>query len=163
MPDILDTAHLDLEECAERLEANQITPHACVYAGRDAESAIRLLQMTTANAAPGLKAKADDLADELHEKVNYFVSEGPLNSANCRAHQEDIEELRRIIDEARNLAWDLRDDDFDLNDIRNSTTISERFEAIGRAVYDHPDLMEEALDELFRREASLEPPFGWSE
>lgn len=162
MPDILNTAQIDLEEAAKQLEPNKITPHACVYAGRDAESAVRLLQMKTTNAAPGLKAKADDLADELHEKVNHFVSEGPLNSADGRAHQEDVEELRAVIDEARDLAWELRDEDFDLDEIRNLTTVSERFEAIGRAAYDHPDLMEEPLNELFQREQSLEPPFGRS-
>lgn len=57
---------------------------------------------------------------------------------------------------------EFRDDDLDLEERRNWTTMDERFEAIGRAAYDHPDLMEEPLNELFRREPHLEPPIGLS-
>jgi hypothetical protein len=46
MPDILDNAQIELEECAERLdESNQITNYTCAYVGRDAEAAVRTLQM----------------------------------------------------------------------------------------------------------------------
>ncbi|EMA25731.1 hypothetical protein [Haloarcula argentinensis] len=161
MPDILDTAQIELEECFERLdESKQITPQTCGYVGRDAESAVRTLQMKTVNAAPGLKAQADDIAEQLHDHVDHLVAEGPLNSNDTDAHSEDIEELRRLINEARDLAMSLRDDDFELEEIRNRTTMSERFEQIGRAAYDHPELMEEPLEELFRREPHLEPPVG---
>lgn len=161
MPGILDTAQIELEECAERLdESNQITPRTCAYVGRDAEAAVRTLQMKMVNAAPGLKSKTDEVAEELTQHVNHLVSEGPLNSSDTEAHPEDVEELRRLIDEARGLAMELRDDDFDLEERRNWTTMDERFEAIGRAAYDHPDLMKEPLEELFRREPGLEPPMG---
>ncbi|WP_188853801.1 hypothetical protein [Haloarcula argentinensis] len=161
MPDILDTAQIELEECSERLdESKQITPRTCAYVGRDAESAVRTLQMKTANAAPGLKAQADDIAKQLHDHVDHLVAEGPLNSNDTDAHSVDIKELRRLVDGARELAMALRDDDFDLEEIRNRTTMSERFEQIGRAAYDHPELMEEPLEELFRREPHLEPPVG---
>jgi len=161
MPEILDTAQIELEKCSERLdESNQITPRTCAHVGRDAESAVRTLQMKTVNAAPGLKSEADTIAKQLHDHVDHLVSEGPLNSNATEAHSEDIEELRRLINEARDLAMALRDDDFDLEEIRNQTTMSERFEKIGRAAYDHPELMEEPLEELFRREPGLEPPVG---
>lgn len=161
MPDILDTAQIELEKCAERLdESNQITPYTCAYVGRDAEAAVRTLQMKMVNATPGLKAMTDEIAEQLTEHVNHLVSEGPLNSQETDAHDEDIEELCRLVNEARDLASDLRDDDFDLNERRNWTTMDERFEAIGRAAYDHPDIMEEPLEELFEREPTLEPPMG---
>lgn len=161
MPDILDTAQIELEECFEQLnESNQITPFTCALVSKDAESAVRVLQMKAVNAVPGLKAQVDDLATELHEHVDHLVSEGPLNSNEVEAHSEDIEELRRLINEARELAAELQDDDFDLEEARDRTTMSERFEEIGRAAYNHPDLMEEPLEELFRREPVLEPPMG---
>jgi polyhydroxyalkanoate synthesis regulator phasin len=116
--------------------------------------------MKMANAAPGLKAKTDDVAEQLHDHVDHLVSEGALNSEQVEAHTEDIDELRRLIDEARELAMELRDDDFDLEEQRNRTTMDERFQAIGRAAYQHPDLMEEPLNELFQREPHLEPPVG---
>jgi hypothetical protein len=161
MPDILDIAQIELEDCAERLnESNQTTPYTCAYIGRDAEGGVRTLQMKMVNAAPGLKARTDDVAEAISEHVNHLVSEGPLNSNELDAHDEDVEKLRRLIDEARGLASELRADDFDLEGIRNQTTMSERFEAIGRAAYHHPDIMEEPLEELFRREPDLKPPIG---
>lgn len=161
MPEILDKAQIELDRCEERLdENNQITAHTCASVGMDAEAAVRTLQMKMVNASPGQKAKADNIADELTELVDYLVSEGPLNSKSTGANQDNIVSLRRLVGNAQELAMEFRDEDFDLEELKNRTTMSERYEAIGRAAYRHPDLMEGPLNELFQREPSLEPPAG---
>lgn len=71
MPDILDIAQVELAECAEKLqESNQITSHSCAFVGRDAEAAVRTLQIKMVNAAPGLKARADAVAEELTQLID---------------------------------------------------------------------------------------------
>lgn len=159
MPDIYINAQIELEECAEQL-AESPSQRECAFIGRDAEAAVRTLQISFVNAAPGLKAKLDSVADNLTDHVEYLVSEGPLNAESQQASSDDVSTLRQLVDEARELADEFQDEEVDLEEHQEWTTAAERFEAIGRAAYNHPDLMEEPLKELFEREADLEPPYG---
>lgn len=161
MPDIYVSAQIEFEECAGQLEdSDTVSARKCAQIGRDAEAAVRTLQISFANAAPGLKSRLDDVADEITNHVDHLVSEGPLNSRSDEADSADVERLQKLTKEARDLADEFQDQDVDLDERRDWTTMSERFEAVGRTVYDHPDLMEEPLEELFRRESNLEPPLG---
>lgn len=56
-----------------------------------------------------------------------------------------------------------RYEDFGLEEIWSWTTMGESFGAISQPAYEHPDIMEGPLNELFRREPQLEPPIGKSE
>lgn len=159
VPDIYINAQIELKECAKQLGESP-SQRRCAFVGRDAEAAVRTLQVSFVNAAPGLKAELDSVADDLTDHVEYLVSEGPLNAESRKASSDDIDKLRELVNEARELADEFQDDEVDLEEHQEWTTPTERFEAIGRAVYDHPDLMENPLEELFERKPNLEPPYG---
>lgn len=162
MGDILTEAQIQLEDAYETFESVQ-SVHQVVYASQDAMSALLYLQLVAAHHDEKLKADVTELSQNLLSNTAALTDTGIGNHGELE-NPTAVEDVRLTIDEARSVAWELRDyrDDpgFNLEEMRNWTTADERFQAIGRAMYRHPEVTKDTLEELFRLEPDLEPPFG---
>lgn len=162
MGDILTEAQIQLEEAYEAFESVQ-SVHQVVYASQDAMSALLYLQLVAARHDEKLKADLTELSQNLLSNIA-ALTDTEIGNHSELENPAAVEDVRLTIDEARSVAWELRDyrddPDFDLEEMRNWTTADERFQEIGRAMYRHPDVTKETLEELFRLEPDLEPPYG---
>ncbi|MFC4360278.1 hypothetical protein ACFO0N_20205 [Halobium salinum] len=162
MGDILTEAQIQLEDAYEAFE-NVQSVHQVVYASQDTMSALLYLQLVAAHHDEKLKADVTELSQNLISNISALTNTEIGNHGELE-NPTAVDDVRLTIDEARSVAWELRDyrddPDFDLEEIRNWTTADERFQAIGRAMYRHPEITKSTLEELFRLESDLEPPFG---
>jgi hypothetical protein len=162
MGDVLTEAQIQLEEAYEAFESVQ-SVHQVVYASQDAMSALLYLQLVAARHDEKLKADLTELSQNLLSNIA-ALTDTEIGNHSELENPAAVEDVRLTIDEARSVAWELRDyrddPDFDLEEMRNWTTADERFQEIGRAMYRHPDVTKETLEELFRLEPDLEPPYG---
>lgn len=162
MGDVLTEAQIQLEEAYEAFESVQ-SVHQVVYASQDAMSALLYLQLVAARHDEKLKADLTELSQNLLSNIA-ALTDTEIGNHGELENPAAVEDVRLTIDEARSVAWELRDyrddPDFDLEEMRNWTTADERFQEIGRAMYRHPDVTKETLEELFRLEPDLEPPYG---
>lgn len=162
MGDILTEAQIKLEEAYEAFESVQ-SVHQVVYASQDAMSALLYLQLVAAHHDEKLKADLTELSQNLLSNIA-SLADTEIGNHGELENPTAVEDARLTIDEARSVAWELRDyrddPDFDLEEMRNWTTADERFQEIGRAMYRHPEVTKNTLEELFRLEPDLEPPYG---
>lgn len=162
MGDILTEAQIQLEDAYEAFE-NVQSVHQVVYASQDAMSALLYLQLVAAHHDEKLKADVTELSQNLLSNTA-ALTDTEIGNHGELENPTAVEDVRLTIDEARNVAWELRDyrddPDFDLEEMRNWTTADERFQAIGRAMYRHPGVTKDTLEELFHLEPGLEPPYG---
>lgn len=162
MGDILTEAQIQLEDAYEAFE-NVQSVHQVVYASQEAMSALLYLQLVAAHHDEKLKADVTELSQNLTSNIA-VLTDTEIGNHGELENPTAVDDVRLTIDEARSVAWELRDyrddTDFDLEEMRNWTTADERFQAIGRAMYRHPEVTKETLEELFRLEPDLEPPYG---
>lgn len=162
MGDILTEAQIQLEDAYEAFE-NVQSIHQVVYASQDAMSALLYLQLVAAHHDEKLKTDVTELSRKLISNTAALTNTEIGNHGELE-NPTAVEDIRLTIDEARSVAWELRDyrddSDFDLEEVRDWTTADERFQAIGRAMYRHPEVTKNTLEEIFRLEPDLEPPYG---
>lgn len=105
-------------------------------------SALLYVQLVAARHDEKLKADLTEL------NQNLLCNIAALTDTEIGNHGElenpaAVEDVRLSIDEARSVAWELRDyrDDpvFDLEEMQNWTTADEGFQETGRVMYRHPD------------------------
>jgi len=126
-------------------------------------SALLYLQLVAAHHDEKLKADLTELSQNLLSNIA-SLTDAEIGNHGELENPAAVEDARLTINEARSVAWELRDyrddPDFDLEEMRNWTTADERFQEIGRAMYRHPEITKNTLEELFRLEPDLEPPYG---